>query len=213
MPPCLVLSEDIAPNALAQLLAHFRGAEWQIDRDLSGDAVTPPIGFGLAVSPNFLSFGYTIGVPDGAYTTRPAGTFCEGLWEEHVLELFIAADEGSGYQEFNLSPSGAWWTQTFSGHRLRSAPPIAPRPEVEIINFRDNVGCYSFLRVARSTLPIACDFSERSRANVTSVVCDPHSKHGALKRYCAYHSTGPGPADFHSAIGFQPLKHIRAGAN
>jgi hypothetical protein len=38
--------------------------------------------------------------------TAPA--FVEGLWKHTCFEAFVAAGEGEGYVELNLSPSGAW---------------------------------------------------------------------------------------------------------
>lgn len=38
------------------------------------------------------------------------------LWQSTCFELFIGG-EGSGYREFNLSPSGAWAAYQFDDHR------------------------------------------------------------------------------------------------
>lgn len=47
------------------------------------------------------------------------GDFVEGLWNEDVLELFIANSVGR-YFELNLSPIGAWWAQEFNSYRQRA---------------------------------------------------------------------------------------------
>jgi hypothetical protein len=41
----------------------------------------------------------------------------DGLWNHTCFEVFIRADEGPGYREFNFSPSGAWQAYQFQGYR------------------------------------------------------------------------------------------------
>lgn len=59
------------------------------------------------------------------FTNHSAGKFVENLWEQDVGELFIKHGSESDYQEWNLSPSGAWWTQKFEGARAPD-PQFAP---------------------------------------------------------------------------------------
>ncbi len=51
------------------------------------------------------------------------------LWEHTCFEAFVARAEGSGYREFNFSPSGQWAAYDFSDYRQRLAedPPL-PAP-------------------------------------------------------------------------------------
>jgi hypothetical protein len=53
------------------------------------------------------------------------GAFVEGLWEHDVAEFFLMDAEGR-YQEFNVSPTGAWWSCGFSGYRARAAGVAIP---------------------------------------------------------------------------------------
>jgi hypothetical protein len=46
------------------------------------------------------------------------GAFVEGLWERDVAEFFLMDADGR-YQEFNLSPTGAWWSCDFTAYRSR----------------------------------------------------------------------------------------------
>lgn len=57
--------------------------------------------------------------------THIGGTFVEGLWEHDVAELFLMDAEGR-YQEFNVSPTGAWWSCGFSAYRARATPSPVP---------------------------------------------------------------------------------------
>ena len=41
----------------------------------------------------------------------------DDLWQTTCFELFLRPAEGSGYFEFNFSPSGEWAAYSFAGHR------------------------------------------------------------------------------------------------
>lgn len=79
--------------------------------------------FALAYSPGFLLFLVSSNLPS-LIQKNQTGKFVENLWEQDVGELFIRKGSDSDYQEWNLSPSGAWWTQKFEGAR-------APDPQFE----------------------------------------------------------------------------------
>ena len=40
-----------------------------------------------------------------------------GLWQHTCFEVFVMAEEGPGYREFNFSPSGEWAVYAFRGYR------------------------------------------------------------------------------------------------
>ena len=199
MPPCLLLDQDLSLEAVATQPLLFADAHWLISHDLSGAPLTSPLRFGLALSASHLYFGYAQPVNEGSFTPRPVGEFYEGLWEEQVLELFVAADSGERYQEFNLSPSGAWWTQPFSSYRVRDTATGIPQT-LEVYAEEGSAGSRSFFRIPRSALSVRCNFSDDSRANITAVVVETTP---SKKRYCAVHETGSGAADFHASVGFR----------
>lgn len=199
MPPCLLLDQDLPLEAVATQPLLFADDRWLIARDLSGATLSEPIRFGLALSANNLYFGYAQPIRDGVFTRRPAGEFYEGLWEEQVLELFLTADSGDAYQEFNLSPSGAWWTQLFTSHRVRDTAATLPRT-LEVYAEEGSEGSRSFFRIPRNMLSVKCNFGDSTRANVTAVIVYP-----TIKRFASVHSGAPGPADFHAAEGFHPF--------
>jgi len=84
-----------------------------------------PFSWSVALDPEALWF--VCSLPGGHVCTRlgTKGEFVEGLWEEDVAELFIKTADGR-YQEFNIGPSGAWWSMTLSGYRTRSVSPQRP---------------------------------------------------------------------------------------
>ena len=75
----------------------------------------------------------TFSCPIAAWTERrdAAGDFVSGLWEYDVAELFIYSSETKQYQEFNIAPSGAWWSALFSGYRTQVVSTFTP-PTVEL---------------------------------------------------------------------------------
>jgi len=48
----------------------------------------------------------------------PAVGRTDNLWQTSCFEAFIGSDTGSGYAEFNLSPSGAWAAYGFDDYRI-----------------------------------------------------------------------------------------------
>lgn len=54
------------------------------------------------------------------------------LWQHTCCELFIADAAGTGYREFNLSPSGEWAAYRFTGYRAGMAPLDIPPPHIQV---------------------------------------------------------------------------------
>ena len=57
----------------------------------------------------------------------------DGLWQTTCLEAFVRDSAGTGYREFNFSPSGEWAAYSFTAYRegmeelrLKSGPEIGP---------------------------------------------------------------------------------------
>ena len=64
-----------------------------------------------------LEFAFECGSP--AACDEVSG-FVEGLWNRDVCEFFLVASDGR-YQEFNLSPTAAWWSARFRSYRSQEA--------------------------------------------------------------------------------------------
>ena len=84
----------------------------------------PPLGItGVAVDLTFATGGFlhlTYRVEGGGDVTWPAPVAparTNELWRRTCFELFVRADEGGGYAEFNFSPSGQWAAYAFDGYR------------------------------------------------------------------------------------------------
>ena len=107
----------------------------------------------------------------------------EDLWRTTCFELF-AGGEGESYQEFNLSPSGAWAAYQFDGHRSGRRD-IEARIEIEtsLDNKRLSV-------IAK----IESEFPNPMPVGLTAVI----EENDGLLRYWAT-TFAPGEPDFHAA--------------
>lgn len=66
---------------------------------------------------NVLSFEFRCSKPAHCQMGLPVGQFQAGLWQMDVAEFFVGTAQDTVYQEFNLSPAGAWWSAVFSDYR------------------------------------------------------------------------------------------------
>ncbi len=163
--------------------------------DWFGKQLSPAPVFCLALSPESLYFAVEANRP-ACCDPHPAGSFIEGLWQKDAAEFFLHEEGSSRYQEFNISPTGAWWTQLFSEKRVRDSKFKAPR----------NVRCLSqisagtwraALAVPRRELAISLSWSSRSRINVCFMLGENE------QRFLSW-SKLPGTApDFHQPSEFE----------
>lgn len=84
-----------------------------VKTDWYGERTGFPVEWSLEVADGRLEFAFACGQP--AACDEVSG-FVEGLWNRDVGEFFLIAADGR-YQEFNLSPTGAWWSARFRGYR------------------------------------------------------------------------------------------------
>ena len=131
-------------------------------------ASAPRVRMWFMRTPEYLMYaGEVEGVPefDTGYET---GQFVEGLWTQNCLELFIAEQGSSRYQEFNLAPGGAWWTCSFSDVRQREAQQRKPSGVVTLQQ-REAGFWRAALRVPLSELAVRLTPDE-TRFNLTAIV-------------------------------------------
>jgi len=154
--PIYITSKKVTLPLLASL-QHF-----PLERTVDNKPVNSVVNFLIAISNEHLFFG---GYWDKIFVKEPedqTGLFIEGLWESHVLELFLADSDSDDYLEINLSPSGAWWGAQFSGYRQREALLDESRGEVLV----DKNSIYLKYPVGQLSLESAID---NARANVTAI--------------------------------------------
>lgn len=105
------------------------------------------------------------------------------LWRTTCFELFVAG-EGSGYREYNLSPSGAWAAYEFESHRrgMRDA-----EARVEIESSSDNKSLFLIAK-------IEAEFPLPAHVGLSAII----EETDGIIRYWAT-AFAPGEPDFHEA--------------
>lgn len=91
-----------------------------------GSPLLYPFSWSVALDPTTLWFSCSLPGGSAIKPGTTSGEFVEGLWEYDVAELFVRDARGA-YQEFNLSPNGAWWSMTHSEYRVRSNESRPPK--------------------------------------------------------------------------------------
>jgi hypothetical protein len=96
-----------------------------IESDWGGTGLTQGYCWSFVVDAESLWFTAAVPASPPADRVHSCGDFVEGLWEADVAEFFLMNARGE-YQEFNLSPDGAWWSMLFASYRERSPRPRTP---------------------------------------------------------------------------------------
>ena len=129
-----------------------------IEVDWYGQRAGFPILWSLDLLGDRLEFNFECGAP--ASCDEVEG-FVAGLWQRDVGEFFLVAADGR-YQEFNLSPTGAWWSARFRGYRDQECE--CPCDSVITSAARSRSGWRARLSVLRS------EVIEWNRFQVTAVL-------------------------------------------
>ena len=123
----------------------------------------------------------------------------EGLWKYDVAEFFICDPKSGQYQEFNISPSGSWWTMLFSGYRKEDHSHFVLPQEIEIIsNFTDSIWEVAF-SVALDQLSLDVSDLTKLTGNVTSII------NGRNRKYLSWAIINSDKPDFHRNDCFLPF--------
>ena len=118
------------------------------------------------------------GDPDRVRIAAPRPrAFVDGLWRTTCFEAFVAAGEGGGYDEFNLSPSGEFAAYRFTAYRAGMTRLTA---ELSL--------AWSMARL-EATVPLREDARRLALAAVIE------EADGALSYWALRHA--PGKPDFH----------------
>ena len=136
--------------------------------------------------------------------TLPSGSFVEGLWERDVAEFFIAGC-GEDYQEFNIAPSGAWWSAHFSSYRQLISPiqcsSVAVRSAAGPANWE-----IDFSVALSEIIPLRETSIGSARLNPTAIAFSQPREY-----LCLGHQSGSQP-DFHLASNFLPVVYDQVAA-
>ena len=116
----------------------------------------------------------------------------DDLWQHTCFEAFMEPAFGSGYREFNLSPSNAWAAYAFSGYR-RGMTEVEGNPVPRL-----SVKRSSEVIVVEAMLATAFPDQQSLMMGLSAVEEDLEGR----KSYWALAHMEDGPPDFHHPIGF-----------
>ena len=194
MPRCTIFSYEPDQEAL------FENAAFAATSDWFESPLPFPLSFIFALSPAAVFFGARIQTPAFSAPGSRKGEFVERLWEHDVIELFLLDDNGTAYQEFNLAPNGAWWTEGFESYRKPQSPQAKQSTPMSIVSEIDNGETYAWMSYPRSELAVHFSGSERSRANLCAILGKDS------RRYVSYHHPAQPKPDFHLEACFGEVR-------
>lgn len=85
------------------------------------------------------------------------GDFVKGLWRLDVIELFVRDLNSKSYQEFNLAPSGAYWSAVFKDNRVPADNHERELGEVDIHSQIDGDSWFASMRIRKKQLGVGSD--------------------------------------------------------
>lgn len=177
------------------LIHHGPHAPWQeFNADWYGHRPRHAASFSLGLEHDILTYRFRAEKPAECDTGLRPGQFVEGLWEQDVAELFVMAPNRR-YQEFNLSPTGAWWCAAFSDYRQLESPlphlPLEVKAEQTASSWTVSMTvCLGDLAVLNGLEP------QLAQWNVCAILSPPDPV------YLCLGSRQSGQPDFHLAENF-----------
>ena len=123
MPICFTSEAALTLDRVLSLPRQEIYRPWPLLQQQEGviESLAFPIKWSIARDSKALWFCASIPGAPVHDSSLKSGEFIEGLWEADVAEFFLRDGETGAYQEFNVSPAGAWWTCYFSAYRQRAA--------------------------------------------------------------------------------------------
>ena len=146
------------------------------------------------LDPDALHFGASVTASSDYDADCGQGEFVEGLWERDVAELFIAEHEM--YQEFNLSPNGAWWSAVFNAPRNRCAKRFSMPQDLKIFCETETDSWRVALSIPRNQFSLDLSFTSHTRLNCNVITGNP------VRQYLSWCRLPGAEADFHQPQHF-----------
>jgi len=184
-------------------LEQLKETKWnQIQLDLSGATCNKDARFLVAMDSASLFVLASAKLPTNCDNSLSAGTFKEELWKLDVAELFIAEDKSDRYQEFNLSPTGSWWSMGFEEYRSEAST-FSPPDNIECSAWRNGERWYASIVIPRDNLWIDLSLTEHFRANVCFIL-------GKKKRsFLSWERLVSKSPDFHLTEQFEAIRAVK----
>lgn len=163
----------------------------ELSRDWFGQSCTFNPRFKFGLWEQRLTFWFAADKPPECDLELKPGNFQAGLWEQDVAEFFLLGPGGE-YQEFNVSPTGAWWSGFFTSYR--SPAQECPSLSVETSSGWSDADWWAELSVPIGEL--AVNWEASVRVNPASILSPSQPRY-----FCFGHVEG-GEPDFHLASNF-----------
>ncbi len=168
----------------------------EIKKDWFGEKAKYQCFYKLGFKDELISFKFKC-LKNPYYEKLTKGTFKENLSDMDVSEIFIMNPQNKTYQEFNISPAGAWWSALFKGYRERKKE-VKFDPEIVENTYGDNYWEINFCFLEKDLL-LGIDFT-KCKLNVASILYDESPY------YFSHGWNEGGKPDFHHEKNFCELK-------
>lgn len=190
----IVLKQTALAGELSRL---FEERALLLDRNWDGTRSSLAVDVWLLRDGSRLVFGARIPLSAHCDMGLKRGDYVEGLWQQDVAEFFIASADGR-YQEFNLSPTGAWWSMSFSEPRVREES-FSPPNGVETLGEIGDSSWQVVLSIPVGDLAVPLEGFGKTFVNLNVIVReDP-------RIYLSYAKLPGSRADFHQPQSFCSL--------
>lgn len=182
-------------NPLAQL---YTRTPKLLSRDWYNNTIATPIEYWLGRNSRALLFAARYHGNSELFSGLQANQFYEGLWERDVFEVFLRDPVTGAYQEWNLSPQGAWWSAAFSNYRSRD---VNYKPDLSRVEAFGDVTANGW--TAALIFPLENLYPGLQAELLEISVCGILGS--SPRHYLCLKSDPNSQPDFHHANGFQAL--------
>lgn len=134
------------------------------------------------------------------HPTSQEGVFQAELWKYDVAEFFLQSRDRSRYLEFNLSPSGGWWSCVFGAPLEPEPGQPRPFPGVVVSAVLDDRGWKASASFSRSSLEEQFPIGPEIRLNAAFILQSPR------QIFLTAGNLGGGIPNFHQPDRFPGIK-------
>lgn len=184
--PLTLFDTALSFNSLAKIPSHTISIDW------FGNEVETRASFQLAASMDHILFAATVSSAPLCNTSLNEGEYIEGLWQQDVAELFLCDENSTAYQEFNLAPTGAWWSFAFSDYRKEDNARYHHPEGIQCLSEIHSHSWNAAILIPRQQLSIEFDAADHSRANVCFIFGNEEEK-----QFLSWKKLGNGKPDYH----------------
>lgn len=137
--------------------------------------------YSVVIDPDNLFFSVKIPETRNFDKSLNTGQFKPDLWKHDVVEIFFASDKNCAtqsstvgqdcpYQEFNVSPAGAYWTVKFSAYRSRIPGTEEPVTGLQVESRSTITGKILSIMIPKNNIINQCSLGNNSRINCCAIL-------------------------------------------